>query len=395
MKIFIFFISRMDKTKAKDIQEFDFSSVVPVNSSMSDFRQMYIKKQSKILLDSSTDIHRELVCKYQQCNNLLNMYLKREILTKSARVRYKMSNELWEVKMKSEEMKLTSRMKIFLQVISERGFEFLQNEGIFQDFVEIDNSSETFVLHKTKLTKLCLQLDVICPQNESPVVQCENTTVTSNYKSNKETIGVSSGKHVDRSCQEMTPLSTRPKKGILKRSRQIEHSSSSEKKDLLNVIELDDTDSEDESSNQNADEEKYDTLILNFILSLRKSIPAHTIIKQFFSRLIFPWQQNMLLVFHVGPLIQDQEIVLYQYICNRGLLKMNHDRLHRSEDEKVSDKNQGHLNIDLFIKSWLENENKLVHQFSESTESVKSSIYEYQGLEKLQLPTVRKGKSKK
>jgi hypothetical protein len=55
-----------------------------------------------------------------------------------------MSNELWEVKMKSEEMKLTSSMKTFLQVISERGFEFLQNEGIFQDFVEIDNSSETF-----------------------------------------------------------------------------------------------------------------------------------------------------------------------------------------------------------------------------------------------------------
>jgi hypothetical protein len=43
--------------------------------------------------------------------------------------------------MKSEEMKLTSSMKTFLQVISERGFEFLQNEGIFQDFVEIDNSS--------------------------------------------------------------------------------------------------------------------------------------------------------------------------------------------------------------------------------------------------------------
>jgi hypothetical protein len=63
----------MDKTKAQDIQEFDFSSVVPVNSSMSDFRQMYIKKQSKILLDSSTDIHRELVCKYLLCNNLLNI----------------------------------------------------------------------------------------------------------------------------------------------------------------------------------------------------------------------------------------------------------------------------------------------------------------------------------
>lgn len=385
----------MDKTKAQDIQEFDLSSVVPVNSSMSDFRQMYIKKQSKVLLDSSTDIHRELVCKYPLCNNLLNMYLKREILTKTARVRYKMSNELWEVKMKSEEMKLTSHMKIFLQVISERGFEFLQNEGIFQDFVEIDNSSETFLLHKTKLTKLCLQLDVICPQNESPVVQHENATVTSNCKSNIETTGVLSRKHVDMSRQEITPLSPRPTKGILKRSRQIEHSSSSEKKDLLNVIELDDTDSEDESSNQNAEEEKYDTLILNFVLSLRKSIPAHTIIKQFFSRLIFPWQHNLLLVFHVGPLIQEQEIVLYKYICNKDLLKMNHDRLHFSDEEEVSEKNKGHPNIDLFIKNWLENENKLVHQFSESTESVKSSIYEYQGLEKLQLPKVRKGKSKK
>lgn len=385
----------MDKTKAQDIQEFDFSSVVTVNSSMSDFRQMYIKKQSKILLDSSTDIHRELVCKYLLCNNLLNIYLKREILTKSARVRYKMSNELWEVKMKSEEMKLTSSMKTFLQVISERGFEFLQNEGIFQDFVEIDNSSETFVLHKTKLTKLCLLLDVICPQSQSSVVQHENTTVTPNGKSNIETTGVLLGKHVDRSCPENTPLSSRPTKGILKRSRQIEHSSPSEKKDLLNVIELDDTDSEEESSNQNTDEEKYDTLILNFVLSLRKSIPAHTILKQFFSRLIFPRQKNMLLVFHVGPLIQDQEIVLYQYICNRDLLKMSHDRFHCSEEEEVSDKKQGHPNIDLYIKSWLENENKLVHQFSESTESVKCSIYEYQGLEKLQFPKVRKGKSKK
>ena len=384
----------MDKTKAQDIQEFDFSSVVSVNSSMSDFRQMYIKKQSKVLLDSSTDIHRELVCKYQLCNNLLNMYLKREILTKLARVRYKMSNELWEVKMKSEEMKLTTRMKTFLQVISERGLEFLQNEGIFQDFVEIDNSSETLVLHKKTLTKLCMQLDVICPQNQSQVAQHENTAATPNDKSNIETTGVLTGKHVD-SCPEITPLSPRPTKGILKRSRQIEHSSSSEKKDLLNVIELDDTDSEDESSNQNTDEEQYDTLILNFVLSLRKSIPAHTIIKQFFSRLIFPWQQNMLLVFHVGPLIQEQEIVLYKYICNKDLLKMNHDRLHFSDEEEVSEKNKGHPNIDLFIKSWLENENKLVHQFSESTESVKSSIYEYQGLEKLQLPKVRKGKSKK
>jgi hypothetical protein len=205
-----------------------------VNSSMSDFRQMYIKKQSKILLDSSTDIHRELVCKYLLCNNLLNIYLKREILTKSARVRYKMSNELWEVKMKSEEMKLTSSMKTFLQVISKHSF-------------------VSFVLCNTN-------------------VSLELSISTKSWK-------------IPSFCKNSNPLSLITK-GILKRSRQIEHSISSDKKDLLNVIELDDTDSEEESSNQNTDEEKYDTLILNFVLSL---VFCHWLLPLLSSKICHGW----------------------------------------------------------------------------------------------------------
>ncbi|CAC5382874.1 unnamed protein product [Mytilus coruscus] len=388
------------KEDPKKVKEFHFDDILPKNSCISDFRQMYLKKQSITVIDSSTEIHKELICKYNLCNDLLNMYLKREIITKQPRVRYKASNDLWEVRVKSEEMKLTTRMKAFLQVMSERGLEFLQKEDIFQDFVEIDNSTETFVTFKGKTVNLKINLDAICPQERSEDFQSEDnlslTTKTihegkstSDYPdlklNNNAGIKIDIIGHKEVSCNP-----TRPRKGILKTTKHVDSLYTLTQP----IVELDDTDSEDDSTNQKQDTEteaKCHSIILNFVLSLRRSIPADIVLKQFFSRLLLNRQRNMLMVFHLGPLIRDQEIVLYQYISSKDALKWTHRNITSEENE-----GEEHPNLDSYINIWMENENKLVHQFSETKDSIKDSIYEYQGLEKLQFKSekIKKQKSK-
>lgn len=390
---------RMDiKEDTKKVKEFNFDNILPKNSCISDFRQMYLKKLSKTVVDSSTDIHKELVCKYHLCNDLLNMYLKREIVSKQPRVRYKAGNDLWEVRVKSEEMKLTTKMKTFLQVMSERGLEFLQKEDIFQDFVEIDNSTEIFVTYKGKTVHLKINLDAICPQESSEDFQQKDnvslTTKTINEGNsrtvypdhkldNKLGIKIDIIGHNEVSCNP-----TRPRKGILKTTKHVDSSETPTQP----IVELDDTDSEDDFPNQNQNTEteaKCHTIILNFVLSLRRSIPADIVLKQYFSRLLLNRQRNMLMVFHLGPLIRDQEIVLYQYISSKDASEMT-DRNITSEENVGKE----HPNLDSYINIWMENENKLVHQFSETKDSIKASIYEYQGLEKLQSKSERINKKK-
>ena len=278
-----FLFNRMEK-QIKKIEEFDFKGIVSKNSSMSDFRQLYLKKRSKIEIDSSTIIHRELVMKHELCNNLLNMYLKREILTKLPRVRYKFSNELWEVKIKSEEIKLTTKMKSFLQIMSERGFEFLQNEDVFQDFVEINNLTETFVLHKGKVVNLKLDLDIICPQDHSH----SPPPKTTDHPLKKESFTLPpSGSFHQKDPVDINIKPKRQPKGILKRSKHVDHLDSSETKDQQNIVEMNDSESDYDSNDHMEEErdEEFDVLILNFVLSLRKSISAEVILKQFLSKL--------------------------------------------------------------------------------------------------------------
>ena len=52
--------------------------------------------------------------------------------------------------------------------------------------------------------------------------------------------------------------------------------------------------------------------ILN-VISLRKSVPAQYVFKQYLARVMDPDLKTYLLLCHIGPLIEDWRMVLYQY----------------------------------------------------------------------------------
>ena len=344
---------------------------VDANEVIYDEKEKYLHKISSTTLNCQEDLFKEILTNLQTSQDVYWNFLKQLVIIKEPRVRFKPHNDVSGLQQKIEEISLSLDVKTYLRDVAKTGYKLIKEVGLLNNLVEFDVERHATVdVFGKKLGKVvgCMDMVSLVDKEMFEKVKTDNKTVHAREHLGKETQDLDKKKLDQRQHLEKETKDTdkKIKTKHRKPSKLPELSREDTRYNILNNEEVTDEKKDDESSitrkyspnekklsklqrqkkvhelkdnakshgsksEVHASKDKFtvsenntednaaeqvisDRAIVTFVLNPRISVNAVQVFRQLLFLHMLPGSHIYLLVIHIGPLNEDQEMVLYKFI---------------------------------------------------------------------------------
>lgn len=337
---------------------------VDANEVIYDDNERYLKRISSSSLDCKEEYFREILTNLQTCQEVCLNFLKQVVIIKEPRVRFKPQNDVSSLQKKIEETHLSPEAKTCLRDVSKVGYNLLKKTGLINNLVEFDSERHATVdLFGKKVEKVVGSMDILSLTDtktaenlstedktrdkekksevkESKFLQESEDSAADKRKHAQTEVAAKKDFNVTKSASTGKYQSKEKIFSKLKRQNKVQESRDTLKRrgnktevqesmDRLNAFE-NTTEIKEESENIlnvceittefNPEQENFERVIITFILTPRISVNAVHIFKKLLYLYMLPGSYFYLLVCHIGPLNEEQEMVLYQFVPDEKLI---------------------------------------------------------------------------
>lgn len=259
---------------------------VDENEIISDTGEVYLKRIKDADLDCPEEMFEEILRNIEICEQVLFMSIKQKTILNETRVRFDAKNGVAEMQEKIFASKLSKDCRDYLRYASQPGYECLKVNKFFQHMVEFDAERLCKVAVHGKNTKMVCYFDIIVLMDEKPRHDPKSTEMLKNKKTSRKQ-AASRYKNVNEKSE--------------------------------NIHGNEKTAAKDKKVNEKS--KNLDKVVVSVILTGRRYVNALDIFRQIIYSKILNATYFYLLVYHIGPLVEKQEIVLYEYVIPQEIQK--------------------------------------------------------------------------
>ena len=294
---------------------------VDVNEVIYDEKEKYLKKVSSASLDCKEELFREILTNLEVCQEVCFSFIKQLVIIKEPRVRFKLANDVTGLQTKIEKKNLSVNLKTCLREICKEAYSMVKEKGLFNNLVEFDGERyatvDMFGKTQEKMAAFMDMMTLIDSSDTDKKLTDKQACIKMLEKDTDKKIKLYTTKHQVSDIQSMTDAQveeTSINKGKGKKQNKLEKQKRvHESKDILKT-------GHSQSEEDIVTQQISDRAIVTFVLTPRISVNAVQVFKQLLYLHMLGGSQLYLLVCHVGPLNEEQELVLYQYIPDQALL---------------------------------------------------------------------------
>lgn len=258
------------------------------NEALYDTEEKYLRRLKSCQIKLPEASTAEVLKNIDKCQQALLMCLKQRVIENESTVRFSPRNDLEGMQRQLHDLRLSDETRSSLCEMSGVGYQCLKDEQLFDLLVQFDAERLGKVFAFDKTVKMAAQFDMLAliDDNKIPVVDKKRV---------KEV-----AKRRNRGKQESNQIS-----GV--------------------KAELDEKDHCVAEEEQSVSEATYSSKSLGraaitVVLTGRNQIPALDLYRQLLFSYVHTLSKFYVLAFHVGPLVETQEIVFYEYSVPKPLV---------------------------------------------------------------------------
>ena len=310
---------------------------VDENEVIYDEKEIHLQRLSTAPLDCKEELFKEMLINLQICQKICLYYVKQLVIIKEPRVWFKAANDVAGLQMKIEETSLSLNLKTYLKDISKAAYKLMKEAFLLDNLVELDGERHASAdIFGKKQVNLVGFMDMITLMDFHMASRKEDEIQTSTRKqiNKQKNISGNADNYKQRTESKMETFKDKEvdnnetdkqaKTQTIKTDQvQQQQKKLNKLKRQTKVQESKDSSKDGESKSKEKKEAFKETsrAIVTFVLTARISVSAVQIFKQLLFLHMLPESQLYLFVCHIGPLNEDQELVLYQYIPDESLVK--------------------------------------------------------------------------
>ncbi|KAK3608619.1 hypothetical protein CHS0354_042617 [Potamilus streckersoni] len=279
------------------------------NEVLIDEEQNYLERLNSKVTTCPEELSKELMTKHQLCRDVFHIYMRKWIMSDGPPVHYMPCNTLLGLKAQLKEIQLTDEMKTFMKELSAEGHKLLKECKFLEEGVELDAERCGVALDGDIKIRIMGMFDCLClrekdleREREKNYRQWKRRQRTGSDLSKQDHLLVKSWNSKDMELLKDNDLSD-----TMKMSKKLCATKITEEKIL--------SDNENVTSNEKA---QYSAFI-SFIITPRAYVPVSDIFKQLILHQLHSVSGLFLLVGHLGPLVEKQELILYEYCLPSSL----------------------------------------------------------------------------
>ena len=273
--------------------------------SVDEYEVLYDERQEHLLRKLSTKIsfldNPEAFKNLQKCQEVLLMCIKQRVILNEPVVRFHHKNDIGDLQAKIVEVGLSNEVNAAIRDISKVGYEILKDANILDILVEFDAERFANIVAFGKTLKIGGYFDMLALVDDSEVkqkVKLREQKKKRKPKSSKSRLSYSSGKQQTKSDSNFEDID------------------SDELDEVVTV-------SEDTISSRN-----LGRAAVTVVMTARNQVPAKDIYRQLLFSHLHTLSKFYILAFHIGPLVEKQAVVLYEYNIPKALHKLVKSKKH-------------------------------------------------------------------
>jgi hypothetical protein len=248
----------------------------------------YLDRITSTKLDCPDIHYQHILRNLPECNAIFLMSLKQRIIMNESGVRFNARKDIAGMQAKIAEIDVPTDSKMYLRDVSARAYQILKLYNFFDYLVEFDAERSANVRIFGKRAKVVGSFDMLAIMDDKPLVIPK-------------------------------PQEIKQKPRI---KREMKNNKADDASNFNNNDDVDDISSTDTISEDIISSKSLGKAALTVIVTARNNVSTLDIFKQFLYMYIQNLSRFFLLVVHVGPLVEKEEIVLYEYKPPRSLLKI-------------------------------------------------------------------------
>lgn len=302
----------------------------------------YMQKIHSTVLDCPQHLYPEVLRNLEQCKQVVFMSIKQRTIMNESRVRFYARNDIAGLQAKIADVCLSKECRDYLRDISLVGYQMLKDEHFFNYLVEFDTERLANVQVFGKKVKLIGYFDMLALMDEMPRSTSKSPPTKVQYPSRKKLTK-------DDAMEDVQTDS--------------------------NFQDIDEITVSDTNSEFTVTSRSLGKAVLTVIVTARNHINATDVFRQ----IVFSYLQTVskfyFLVFHIGPLTEKQEVVLYEYKPPKSIMKLVKSFQTHAEQNKPTEpkENQEAKFTEFIVSQTVKTSKFLTGSLSEESQEISES----------------------
>lgn len=265
---------------------------VDENEILFDESSKYVEEIFSILFDCSENLYHDMMRNLTGCKDILLMSLKQRIIMNESRVRFFARNDIAGLQAKIADINLDKECKNYLRDISSHGYKILKENHLCANLVEFDAEQSAKICIFGRKGNMIGKPDLLALIDKQLGKKAPKNSTKNVYKN--------CFKVVDRATNSKTE----------DKAKDADRETDSKTKDI------------DQVSETEKDMGSLRKVAVTVAVTARNYVSVSDIFRQLLFMYLLDISQFFLLVYHIGPLVETQKVVLYEYLPPKDIVKL-------------------------------------------------------------------------